>query len=536
MPNLIRAMLSGLSQPVQWLIDALDGGSETNSGIKVTPKSALSYPPVWHAVSKITGHIGQMPLVCRKRMKEASEPAKGHPAYRLLKAKPNRYQSAIMFKETLMVHALLMGNGRAAIVRDAAGNPIELLPMMPDRTVTCLHEGEKWHVTNIPADDPLSEQVGEKESRVNYKIHDRDVLHIPGLSLNGVEGLTLIEVCKETFGTGLAGQKATGKNFKNSAKPSIVIQAPPGMFRNPEDAKQFIDAFNEAHAGLDETGKAGLLREGMTLSTVPTSAKDAEWLAQRKFERQETALIFMLEQILGDDSSVSYNSLEQKNLAYLSSCLMKWLVKWEQECDEKLLSGVQKVRDSHFFKFNFDALLRADSQTRMLTLTGYLQHRVMNPNQVRELLDMPPYEGGDKYENPAITPGNHQSDEGDTETDEAVDLARRAISNQIRDLIKIESQRVRDAATKQTNFNDWLDKFYGEWAAKLVEKISPLGADALIVAEYCERSKADMVAITEQVTQSQLSAAVTEATNQWPARADRMTNQILEKELSYAAI
>ena len=64
----------------------------------------------------------------------------------------------------------------------------------------------------------------------------------------------------------------------------------------------------------------------------------AEFVPTLTFMRQDEALRFLLESIIGDDSSVSYNSLEQKNLAYLQNCLNCWLRVWEEECEVKLLS------------------------------------------------------------------------------------------------------------------------------------------------------------------------------------------------------
>ena len=538
--NFKAAMTSGQTYVQKWLKDSLDG-EDSSTGIRVTTKSAIGYPPVWYAINKIGGHIGVMPLVCRKRLEEGSEPAKRHPAYRLLKTRPNKNQSAICFKETLMTHALLMRSGRAAIIREE-GRPVELVLMLPDRTVTVMHEGEKWHVTNVPVDDPLEDHVPEKQNRTYYKIRDEDVLHIPGLSFNGVDGLSLIDIARETFGLGLAGQKATARNFKNNARPGIILEAPAGMFGDEADAKEFLDNFNEAHSGLDETGKAGLIRDGMSVTTMPISAKDAEWLEQRKFERQDTALLFLLESILGDDESVSYNSLEHKNLAYLSNCLLRWLVRWEQECDEKLLTDRQKSRDSHFFKFNEKALLRADSKTQMITLTGYLKNRVMNPNEVRLKLDMIPYDGGDSYENPAITPGEGSVTEdidhdGDSDRLDAAGLARRALSDRFAHLIEIEVKRVNRAAQERGNFTSWVESYYEEHAlAMFGEVFESVGSDADMASEHCEFSKNELFDLTEQVTQDDLSAAVAELTQNWPERAGKLADAIIEKELNYETV
>jgi len=531
-------MTSGLSYMESWLSDALGDGSETNAGIYVSTKSAMGYPPVWYAINKIGGHIGQMPLIVRKRLPRGSEAARTHPAYRLMKNKPNQLQTAIGFKETIMAHALLLRSGRAAIIRDAAGRPIELILMTPDRTVTVLSGGKKWHVTNVDADDPLAPHVG-KQNRAYYKIPDEDVLHIVGLSWNGIDGLSIIDIARETFGLGIAGQKATSRNFKNNAKPGIVIEAPVGMFPDQEDAQQFLDDFNKAHSGLDAAGKAGLLREGMKLSTLAVSAKDAEWLNQRKFERQDTALLFLLESILGDDSSVSYNSLEQKNLAYMSNCLMRWMVKWEQECDEKLLTERQKERDTHFFKFNEKALLRADSNTQMLTITGYIQSRVMSPNEGRELMDMMPYDGGDEYLNPAITVTNKEpgSDDKDPAIEQAMRIARSALVDRLGHLGNVEAKQVLDAVKFAKNYNDWLDQFYTTWEGTLSKAIVAVGGNATTATKHCERSKGELSALTDTAKSTdELAGLVGELTETWTNRAGELADTILEIENEYETV
>lgn len=526
---------SGLTSMQRWLSDSLDNTDQTNAGVRVTTKSAAGYPPVWYAINKIGGHVGVMPLTVRRRLERGSEPARTHAAYRLLKTRPNRLQTACSFKESITAHALLMRSGRAAIVRDPSTNkPVELLLLSPDRTCTVLHEGQKWHLTNIETDEPLAGRIGD-ESRFNYVLPDEDVLHIPGLSWNGVDGLSLLDIARESFGLGLGGQKATARNFKNQARPGVILEAPAGLFRTDDEAQEFLDNFNQAHQGLDEAGKAGLLREGMKVQTLPISAKDAEWLEQRKFERQDTALLFLLETILGDDSSVSYNSQEQKNLAYLSNCLLRWMTRWEQECDEKLLSEKQKARDTHFFKFNEKALLRADANTQMATFSGYLQNRVMSPNEVREKLDLLPYDGGDTYENPNITPG--AADDGaDDDTppadDDPSDMGRRAVAIHCRHLVADESRRIVNAAGGRSNFVGWCDSFYQHWPATLSAAIVAFGVDQAaadrIAADHCQQSFAAVLECTDTATPDNLKTSVEALTQSWPERGDTLAATILK--------
>lgn len=47
-----------------WLSEMLVGSS---GGKYVTPEEAIKYPPIWYAVNKIAGHVGQLPLICYRK-------------------------------------------------------------------------------------------------------------------------------------------------------------------------------------------------------------------------------------------------------------------------------------------------------------------------------------------------------------------------------------------------------------------------------------------------------------------------------------
>lgn len=549
---MIKSFLNSLSRKDNWLTRWLNGDDEGGKK-KVTTTGVIGLPPVWYAVNKIAGHIGIMPLAPRKRTAEGgSKPAKTHPAYRLTKKRPNRNTNAFPFWETMIANSLLVGRSVAAVIRDDDGKPIELIPFVMSRTAVAMVNGEKWFGTYVEKDEPLEEFLEDgneaKPSRKYYWEPDRNILDVPGLSLNGVDCLSLVKIASEAFDNSLNGQAATNKNFRNP-RPGLMIEAPVGMFRDQEEAKEFIDSFNEDHSGLDEQGKAGLLREGMTVSASQITGKDSQWIEQRKFERQEIALLFMLEQILGDDSSVSYKSLEQKNLAYLMNCLLKWVIKIEQECDEKLLSERQKQRDTHYFKMNVSALLRADSKTQMETVTGYILARVMCPNEARLLLDMNPYEGGDEFANPSITPGapgegnEGSSDELPDDDDEKESTVNSTVAAAVRSrlshLASVEANRICDATKKPgINFVNWADSFYTGWQVTLGRAIDDLGGDRETASHYCDESLAALldlsgIAMKESTWQDAVEDMVR---HQWQSRVDELINAVADSLEPIAAI
>jgi HK97 family phage portal protein len=404
--RLVSLVTSGVRAPGDWFVDWVQG--QRKGKIKVTQDTALNLPEVWYALTRIAGHVGSLPIHLYKRDGERNKSkARKHPAWRLMHTRPNPLMSASIFKETLQVHALLRGNGRAWIDRDAAGNPIEL-NILPADTKTVLVNGQKWHVANIQNVKNELEEVA---------IPDSNVLHIIGLSFDGLVGLDLVYYAADSWGMGLAGLRTSKKAFENYGVPGMLLSAPAGMFKTEKEAAEFLDRFRSMQEGPDNAGKTALLRNGIEATVMNQTVAELQLIESRKSSRQDAALWFLLESILGDDTSVSYNSLEQKMLAYLSNCLLRWLVRWEQECDEKLLTNRQKTSDSHYHRFATGALLRTDMKSQAEYLSKLIASRVMNPNDARDLLEMNEYEGGDEYANPAITIGQPGQTSSDTPVD-----------------------------------------------------------------------------------------------------------------------
>lgn len=511
-------------------IGSMLGGSEESEAY-VGPEQSITVPPVWYAVNKIAGHIGQMPLSVYRRMRDGGiEKAVEHQAYRLVRTRPNEFQSAFDFRELVMVHALLWGNGRAWIVREGS-RPVELLPLMPENTVTVVFKGKKYHVTKPESDSRVNLLRSMAESIDEMLvIEDMDCLHIKGISFDGIDGKGLIPTHKRTVRIAIESEKSLDNQLTKGFSGSIMLEAPAGAFADEQDAKRFIDAFKQHHSGTSKAGQVGLLREGIKANLIRMSNVDLQMIDQRRFSRQDIGLLFGLT-MPGDGESVSYNSLEQKTIAYLTDTLGRWVSKWEEECDHKLLTEREKLRDTHYFAFDEKQLLRMDSQTQASVFSTYIASRVMNPNEVRAELDRNPYDGGDEYVNPAIDTRN-QGDPEEPDEDEEVEqqtraTARKAVVSRIRQLLEIEAKRA-VAGCSQKNFADWVDGFYAKWEGKLAEVIAELGGDPNLATVHCEKSKNELIEASGRATIETLSSEVSQTVASWAAvRAEELATDIL---------
>lgn len=466
-----------LNNPDDW--EAF-GMTRSTSGVSVTRDSALTYNPVWRGVNLLAGDVAKLPLFIYRRTGQGKERAAEHPGYQLLRYKPSTEVIAFHFKKTLMVHALLSKGGFAYIVRDGAARPLDLILLNPDVTCPIREGGRLLYDTEIK----LGENRFEKK-----KLLPENVLHIKGLSLDGVQAVELVRKARNSFGLGMAAEDYSGRFYRNNATPNIAIQYPGKM--NPEAARKFLAKWNAKHEGLDNSHRAALLQEGMTLVQYAIKARDAQLNETRLFEIIAVAnWLGMPPHKLGHPGYTSYASQEQANQQYLDECLDQWLVLFEEECRDKLLTEDEKANDTHVVEFLREALVRADLATRAAyyrTATGGRPWMVPDEVRGRENMnllggDAAEYKdplnmgqgGADNQEKPKGAPpkkktpppdtGDDTADEGDqAETDaELLDAERALLVDATARMIRRLGTHARRAAGRPEQFLGWLNSFADE--------------------------------------------------------------------------
>lgn len=499
-------------------------GIQTDEDDGPANRNPLAYAPVWYAVNKIGGHIGYLPLDIRKENGRNTDKDRSHPSYRLFRWQTNSLQSPIQFKRSMTADALLWGNGFAYINR-VNGVVRELIPIYAG-SVTCeLKNGRKKYTYFIEDDDPLT-AANPKLRGVTWEFDDSEILHIAGLGTNGIWGYSLLTLAREAWNAGLGGVSRLNSLAKKGYAGGLMLNAPAGtsISRDAKAAKTFLDDFRAEHAGADKAGVVGLLREGVTAQVMQMSNVDAQFVETMKHLRQEEALRFMLESILGDDSSVSYNSLEQKNLAYLQNCLNTWLCTWEEECDRKLLTEAEQ-QNGYYHKFNVGPLLRSDLATTMQSISLGITSRVLSPNEGREMIDRNPYTGGDEYLNPAIDTAASTRDV-ETDPEPTRQPGTNAAQAQMEHMISIEAKRILHYAETSSNFISRIESFYAKWEAKLADHIEKLGGDRDIAALYCKESLGQLLAVCDSCTQENLAEKVRQVVETWSVRAVSLVEEM----------
>jgi HK97 family phage portal protein len=357
-------------------------GTQATSGESITTEKALKYAPVFRAVQLISSSVGRIPIIFYRRSESGKERATDDPRYSLLRYKPNEQMTAKPFKETLTAHVLLKGNGYAYIYRDKYFKPVELYPLDPDKTYPVRENGRLWYVTEL-----------DTEIR---KIEPYDMIHIKGLGWDGLQGFSVVSYATDSIGHGRAIHKYSSIFFKNSARPSVVLETPNTL--STEAISRLKSQWDYLYSGLDNSHKTAVLEEGLKANPFSTNANDAQMVESMKFSIVEISNWFSIPpHKLGDSSRTAYNSLEQENQSFLDECLDSWLVSWEEELYDKLLTEDEKAANDNIIEFKREAILRADLNAR----ANYFRTALggtpwMKVNEVRNAENM--NDAGDEYD------------------------------------------------------------------------------------------------------------------------------------------
>ncbi|HUT92357.1 MAG TPA: phage portal protein [Thermoguttaceae bacterium] len=501
---------SGTARPSKWLVDWVRG-DESDSGINMSTDKALSYAPVLQAITVLAGDVAQLPLDLHKRTDERNkEKDREHPSFRVARRRANPFMSAATFRETMMVYVLLHGNGVAEIEKTTGGTVKGLWPLMPHRTSREIDDaGNVWYVTRI----------GKEPGARPVRLRPEKVVHISNFGSDGTWGYSTLELARNSWGLGLAGEKYANRYFKNNGMPSGTIKHPGHLEETAY--KRLRRDWKEMHEGLDNAARVAILEEGAEYAPLAFNHKDSQWLESRQFQRTDVASWFNLPpHKVGDLEHATFTNIEEQNRSYLDMSLMRWLVKWQDEYDYKLLSDKEKEADSHFFEFNVDALLRGDIEKRYAAYAIGIQNRIWNPNEVRAKENANTYEGGDEY----IVPLNMGGEAGPKQPEGPPEEAK------IRELLTCEANRVCHAAKTAKNFVGWLDAFYDRWVETMVEALP--GIDAAghvpVLCDWVNRHKEECLEAAGRVPEKeQLSARLSAVTAVWPSRAANLAEQLI---------
>lgn len=192
---------------------AFGGGGSTKSGLTVTQETALQVSVVMACVRVIAEGVAQVPF---RVMKESPDgitrlPANDHPLYDVLYKRPNRWQTSFGLRETMVMHAVLMGNAYAFISRVGRDSTIKELIVIPPGRVRL----------ELNTNGDIAYVVTGKDG-TQRSLSESDIWHLRGPSWDGQVGMQIINYAREAIGLAMASEETQANLHAKGVKTSGV--------------------------------------------------------------------------------------------------------------------------------------------------------------------------------------------------------------------------------------------------------------------------------------------------------------------------
>lgn len=363
-------------------------GTDTSAGTEIDEDAALTITTVFACIAKVAKTLASLPISVVEQTSPRTRTPIDHPLKELLDGAASDDASGMTLREALSANLEAWGAAYALI--DWQGPERD---MVPGRLQVL---ASKYIV--VKRDKDTGELVYEYNGGGKRDlIPERYVWHIPGLSLNGITGLSTVAYNREALGLSVVTTQFGNSFFGNGAWAGGFLQRPidaPEL--SPEAGEQLIASINEKFRGAKKAFGLGLLREGMEFKQIDMPFEDAMFLSTRKFQRVEICAMFDVPPIMIHDPEKStYANSEQADITFAKHSITPRCVRIEKAAKFRFFRGKPLS-----LKHNLAGLVRGDFQTQSQGFALGRQWGWYSVNDILELMDRNPIEGGDTYLEP----------------------------------------------------------------------------------------------------------------------------------------
>jgi HK97 family phage portal protein len=352
---------------------------QTYAGTIITQDTSLKIGAVYACVRLLADTISTLPVDTFYREGGARKPFRPKP---LWVENPDIGTAREDFLQQAMVSLLLDGNVFIRIFRSRTGEILSLVVLDPTRV----------EVRRNPATREIEYVL---DAGTGTTLRADEVLHITELRKPGaLRGISRIDEVKQSLGLASALEEFSARFFGQGSVTAGIIEWPGNLTR--EQAKDLASGFEDGHRGLKRSHRPGVLFGGAKFVKTGVDPNEAQMLESRQFAVEEIARIFRCPLHLlqvSTPGAMSYASVEQNAIQFAQYTLRPIISKFETAFSS-LLPGPA------FVKFNLDAILRGDIQTRFAAYSTGQLAGFLSVNDIHRLEDMPPADGGDEYRVP----------------------------------------------------------------------------------------------------------------------------------------
>ncbi len=371
--------------------NVFDSLTKTDSGEPVTPDNAMVLPTVYRCVGLLATVIAGCPL------RTFRDPGKVE-QFPVILDKSNNSMVYTQYElwELVVVHLALWGNAFIRKIRNSADAIVDLQPIYPGRVTVRRVTPRESGITGVPAGTKLFEVKRLAEDGMDYVDNkpmiftDYEIMHIPGMGYDGLQGLSPIQYAARTIGTAMAGDKLAAKFYaKGSILSGIIkVKAP---LANQQQADSIRTKWLQRMAGLDAAAEVGVLDAATDFQQLTIPPDSLQFLESRRWQTNEIARMFGIPpHLVGDvERSTSWGAgIESQNVGFVSYTVAGWTNRMEQRVSREVIN-IRK----QYSEFDLDRLMRGSMSERFAAYTQGIAAGWMTRNEARIKENMVPLPG-----------------------------------------------------------------------------------------------------------------------------------------------
>lgn len=353
-----------------------------------TNKDKLSDATYFACIKKLSESVGKLTLKMYQNTPKGIIKSNKSELYNVLKLRPNPYMTASTFWSTVEMNRNHYGN--AYVWCRYIGPKLQDLWIMPSKDVRIVIDDKGI----LGAKGRIWYKYTDEYTNKVYTFNSDEVMHFKtSTTFDGIVGKSVREILATTVDGSLESQNFMNNLYKSGLTAKAVLEYTGELDKKAKD--RLIKGLEEFANGSSNAGKIIPVPLGMKLTPLNIKLTDSQFFELKKYTALQIAAAFgIMPNQINDFEKSSYASAEAQNLAFYVDTLLYILKQYEEEITYKVLSS-QMINQGYFFKFNINAILRADIKTQMESLAKAVNNGIYTPNEARAYLDMPMADGGD---------------------------------------------------------------------------------------------------------------------------------------------
>lgn len=329
---------------LQLMVEALPGfqGTPLRS---TTGIDAIKNTDVFKAVVMIASDLAKMDLVVRQNGVNVND----HPYSFLLNKRPNDAHNGYKLKFAFYANALLNKNSYLQIKRK--NKQITELRHLPSSQVRLKDDGKTIHY--------IVTRENGKEEKLSYY----DVIDLSFYTLNGFDGLNIVDVLAQVIETDANGKAFLNNFLKNGTHAGGILKMQ-GASLNKAAREKAREEFQKSMSGTKQAGKVLVMDDTMSYKNLEVDTEVLKLIQNSKPSTSEVAKAFgiPLHKFGIETSSID---ITEANIDYLSNTLGQYMRAITSELDFQLFTNEESKEYSIHFDTNDIKVLDPETQAKV---------------------------------------------------------------------------------------------------------------------------------------------------------------------------